>query len=419
MSDSLRRPVQFCAVSLFLWMAAWGCTSGQTEREAQPASLENDVQWLSQPDLKGRLAGSEGEAKAANYISDRFLESGLAPAGEDGTFLQLFTLSGPMAQAMDAEGTLARNVAGALRPLQEDDEVIIVGAHYDSQGMGGIISMDHESGEQLHPGADDNASGTAVLMELARQFSAKPIDKNILFVAFSGEELGLLGSRHFVRNMDLRSDRIVAMINLDMVGRMEGNELTIFGTESAELWSTILDQAPDDTLRIERVPSGSGASDHTSFFEAGIPVLHYFTGIHPQYHRPEDTVDLLNVAGMHAIARHVSGVIRELDTVSASDMEFAGTARRQSPPMDFDGPTLGVLPDYSFGGDGFRIDGVQPGSAADRAGLLAGDVIVRIGGNRVGDIYGYMEALNRFSAGDQTVIRIRRNGTEESVDVQF
>src|SRR6056297_3648683 len=271
-----------------------GCSQNAEQGNSDLSAISEHIEFLADEKLDGRMAGSAGEAAAANYIADQFLVSGLQPAGDRGTYLQQFALQGPMPQAMEVENYMSRNVVGFVEGSGRSGQYIFIGAHYDSQGTGGIISMDQNEEPAIHPGADDNASGVAGLLQLADYFADSPPQKNMMFIAFSGEELGLLGSRYFVEEMEIPSDSIAAMINLDMIGRLTDNALTIFGTGTSNRWDDILGAIEMDSLAITSAPSGSGASDHTSFYEAEIPVLHYFTGTHENYHRPTDTAEKVN-----------------------------------------------------------------------------------------------------------------------------
>jgi len=405
-------------LSAFLGLAVVGCTSGEQEVSDQ-ASINEHIEFLSDNKLNGRMAGSAGEAAAANYIADQFLASGLLPAGDDGTYLQQFVLQGPMPQAMDIENFISRNVVGFTQGSAGTGQYIIIGAHYDSQGMGGMISMDQNEEPLIHPGADDNASGIAGLLQLADHFSVIPPQKNMLFIAFSGEELGLLGSRYFVDQMQMSPDSVAAMVNMDMIGRLNDNALTIFGTGTSNVWDDILSAVEADSLIVTRSPSGTGASDHTSFYESEIPVLHYFTGTHENYHRPTDTAEKINLQGIRKVTNHIVKVVEQLDSYDASEIEFRESSNPHSTTFDMEGPTLGVLPDYAYSGEGFRVQGVRTGDAADRGGMEDGDVIIQMGDTDISDIYDYMESLSEFKAGDQVAVTVMRDGKELRLDIQF
>lgn len=395
------------------------CGRSEEKTSSRDDFLRNHVSWLADNERGGRPAGTLYEADAANYISDQFLQFGLRPAGDHGTYIQQFALEGPMVQAMELENRISRNVAGVIKGEKYPDRYIVIGAHYDGQGMGGAISMNMNAEPMLHNSADDNASGTAGLFYLARKFSDNPPGSSILIAAFSGEELGLLGSQHFVEVMEIPSDSVLAMINLDMIGRLDNNELNIFGTGTSSEWDEILSSVERDSLQITTTPGGMGSSDHASFYQAEIPVLHYFTGTHDQYHRESDTADLINYNGMRRVLNHVEEVVRAVDSLTPSEMNFRESTDPHSMTRMRNGVSLGVMPDYTYSEFGFRIDQVQPDRTADRAGLQDGDVIIEMDGNEVSDIYDYMGILNTLENGDTISITILRNEEKMELEVTF
>lgn len=396
-------------------------TSCEENETAQTGDefLQEHITWLADEERGGRLAGTIQEADAANYISDHFLRYGLQPAGEDGTYIQQFTLEGPMVQAMELENQISRNVVGFIEGEEFPDRYIIIGAHYDGQGMGGAISMNMNEEPVLHYSADDNASGTAGLFYLAREFAENQPQSSVLIVAFSGEELGLLGSKYFVDEMEISPDSVLAMINLDMIGRLDDNELDIFGTGTSSHWEEILSSVESDSLDITTTPGGIGASDHASFYQAEIPVLHYYTGTHEQYHRETDSADLINYTGMRRVLEHVESVVSRLDSMSPSEIDFQESTDQRSGVRMRDGPTLGIMPDYTYSEDGFRIEQVRPDGTAEEAGFRDGDVIIEMDGKEVSDIYDYMEILNTLASGDTVSITILRNEEEMELQATF
>ena len=401
-----------------------GCSDPEITTDFLPDTHANDVrqhiEYLASDNMKGRLAGTPQEARSAAYIADHFDTFGLTPASEDGRFYQFFTLEGPMVQAMQIEDHTSRNVIAYVRGTEIPQRWIIVGAHYDGQGEGGFISMDGDNDKKIHNSADDNASGTAGLLELAHYFSKNPVRKSILFIAFSGEELGLLGSRYFVENPVIDMNSVNAMINLDMIGRLQNNTLTIMGTGSSDMWQGLIEEAQSsDSLKIQTVDSGTGASDHAPFYESEIPVLHYFTGTHENYHRSSDTADKINLKGTVLVIDHVAALVRNLSAIDSESISFTETERVERPVMRSDGVRLGVVPDYSWSGNGMKITGVQAETPAKKAGLEAGDVIIKIAGEDVNDIYEYMQQLNKFKPGNQTTVEVLRKGKEIQFTVTF
>jgi len=221
--------MKFISLKLFLitfyyGLLISGCSS-QSSELTQEEFLQEHIEWLASDELQGRLAGTVHEAESANYIADNFLQYGVLPAGDRGTYFQQFTLSGPMADVMGVDNHLSRNVVGQIEGSEYPGRYIIIGAHYDGQGRGGMISMSHDKEDVIHNSADDNASGTAGLLYLARELAQNPMRTSVKFVAFSGEELGLQGSRHYVDEMEIQKDSVLAMINLDMIGRLDDGPL--------------------------------------------------------------------------------------------------------------------------------------------------------------------------------------------------
>lgn len=319
----------------------------------------------------------------------------------------------------------ARNVA-ALLPGSDPHggQTLVIGAHYDHLGLGGSGSLSPDAIGEVHNGADDNASGTAVLIEAARELVAGPrLAQNVLFIAFTGEERGLWGSAHYVEAPLLPLDGTIAMLNLDMVGRVVDDALTVFGTGTAEEWTGVLDRANAATasplaLRYNR--DGFGASDHSSFYAHGIPVLHFFSNTHPEYHRVEDDWELVNAEGMSRVTDLVVSVTREVIPTAglASLTPVAGAGN----PHGVAGPTdgsparsgfrvrLGTIPDYSRESGGMRVTGVRDGSPAAQAGIEGGDIIVKFGDHDIEDVYGYMYALSEHEPGDEVEIVVLRDG---------
>ena len=417
--------------SLIIILALFaGCNSTSNQQEFKPEITPDDIQshisYLASDDLRGRETGTAGEAKAASYIAGYFEDFGLIPAGDENTYFQEFrvnmsVLNNPHnsdTTAYPDEERIARNVVAMLEGTGESESHIIIGAHYDHLGTGKFGSLYNRNDSTIHNGADDNASGTAGLLELAHYFSENPIGKNLLFIAFSGEEMGLLGSQHFVDNPTIPLTESIAMINMDMIGRLD-SKLLIFGTGSSEGWSPLIQKANTDSLVIETIPDGTGASDHTSFYNKQIPVLHYFTDTHADYHRPSDDSEYINEEGQDKVLEHLKNVITGLDSLSDEELVYSEAPVTQNRNVTLSGVTMGVTPDYGFSGKGMRITGVRGGGPADKAGLKSGDVIIKIAGNELKDIYAYMEELNNLEEGQQTTVTVQRDGREQTFDIEF
>ncbi len=415
------------AVVLF---AACSSDSGSKVKLAPEITADDirmHIDFLADDSLKGRETGTPGEAIAASYIADHFASFGLIPAGKNGTYFQEFTVNmsvlnnphNPNSATFEDEKRLARNVIGLIEGTDRPDEYIIIGAHYDHLGYGKFGSLYNRDTTTIHNGADDNASGTAGVLELAQYFNRHPISKSILFIAFSGEEMGLLGSQHFVENPTIPLNQAMAMINMDMIGRLTNGKLLIFGTGTSDGWSSVIEQANTDSLAIDTVPDGTGASDHTSFYNKQMPVLHYFTDTHSDYHRPSDDTDYINFDGEDRVLEHVKRVVQTLDTLDSEQLAYTEAPVTQNRNVTMSGVTLGVTPDYGFDGTGMRITGVRGGGPADNAGLQSGDVIIRLAGKELKDIYAYMEVLNDLEEGQQTTVTVIRNGQEQTFDIEL
>ena len=295
---------------------------------------------------------------------------------------------------------------------------IIIGAHYDHLGYG----EDHNSlwtgKPEIHNGADDNASGTAAVIELARMLKNSKLKKNnYLFICFSGEELGLFGSKYFTEHPTVSLSSTNYMINADMVGRLNDSThtITIGGYGTSREWSHALEQKTKE-FSVKFDSSGIGPSDHTSFYLKDIPVLFFFTGIHADYHKPTDDVDKINLPGELYVIKYIYHVIDE--TNNDGKLAFLKTREPKMEAKRFT-VTLGIMPDYTFDGKGVRADGIIDGKIAQKAGMKAGDVIIQLGDNQVTDLNTYMSALSKFKKGDATTVTIVRDKNEMKFDIIF
>ena len=323
----------------------------------------------------------------------------------------------------------ARNVV-ALLPGSDRSQTVIVGAHYDHLGFGGEGSLSPNEFGTVHNGADDNASGTAALLEVARRMAVGPRpDKSVLFLAFSGEERGLWGSAYYVDAPSVPLESTAAMLNMDMVGRVTDGKLTVFGTGTAEEWPELLARTNRGDLELQFVSDGYGASDHSSFYAKGIPVLHFFSGTHAEYHRIADDWELINEEGLVHVSELVQAVAEELagtpGRVALTPVEGAGNPHGVPGGEPEEGQTarsgfsvrLGTIPDYSQEEGGMRITGVRDDSPAAKAGLTGGDVIVKMGDRDIEDVYSYMYALQAHEPGDVVDIVVIRDGERMTVTV--
>ncbi|MFM8578637.1 MAG: M28 family peptidase [Planctomycetaceae bacterium] len=319
--------------------------------------------------------------------------------------------------AIERTEAVGRNVLAILPGKgPHAKEVVVLGAHYDHLGYGGSNSASPEV-RAVHHGADDNASGTAMLIEVARLLAAAgPFDRTILFIAFSGEERGLLGSAHYTANPVVPLDDTVAMVNLDMVGRLVDDKLIVHGTGTGEGFDSLVDRLTFDRgFTVAKEPGGFGPSDHSSFYAKRIPVLHLFTGSHADYHRPTDTAEKVNYDGMDRITGLVTELVGDLADlperpgyIEVASKQFARGGDR---------PYFGSVPDFGKPGGGYAISGVAKDSPAARGGLQGGDVIVRIGESAVTNLEDFDSALRKHKAGDTVPVVVRRDGAEKTLEV--
>jgi len=311
--------------------------------------------------------------------------------------------------AFERSTALTANIVGVLEgagPLAH--ETIVLGAHYDHIGRGEFGSRKPNSGE-IHNGADDNATGTAAILELARRMSERgqPPARRLVFIGFSGEEKGLVGSKYYVENALFPAEDTVAMLNFDMIGRLRDNELTVFGARSAEEFYPFLDRVNSTAaLKLKKVDSSPAMGDHFAFYQRGIPALHFFTGVTAEYHTPEDDFETINIPG---VLRTIDFAEQVLDLVLAAParLQFVpgGSARPASGGMAY----LGVTPDYAVGTEGLRITAVTEKSPAAEGGIKPGDVILRFANSAVSDLRGLMDGLRKQKPGDIVDIEVRRN----------
>ncbi len=386
----------------------------------EPVSIESDVAFLSDDRLEGRQTGTEGEKAAAAYIAKRFENLGTEGKGTNG-FLQPFTFkpkTNPHQQVnytvKDGDSTITgTNVIGFLNNNAEN--TIVIGAHYDHLGYGAEGSL-HRGEKAIHNGADDNASGVAVMLNLAQKLKGKNTNNNYLFMAFSGEEMGLLGSNYFVKNPTIDTKKVNYMINMDMVGRLKADStLAVYGVGTSPILKQTL-KAHNESFKLIQKESGIGPSDHTSFYNADIPVLHFFTGQHEDYHKPSDDFEKLNYKGMQTISNYIFEVISDLDDNGKLPFRKTKNESEETPRFKVG---LGVIPDYLYDGKGMRIDGISEDKPAQKAGLQKGDIVVKLGDSTVVDMMSYMKVLATFEKGDTTNVIVDREGEEIEAKIEF
>lgn len=398
-------------------------TRGRRLAAQSPARLLDDVKYLSSDALEGRMTGSPGADTAAAYLARRFAEVGLRPPAHG--WFQEFVVSSdaPAAYHLAIGGLKGRNVIGILpgRDRRLGSEAVVVGAHYDHLGRGGPFALDPDSTGAIHNGADDNASGAAALIEIARVLALRAPARTVVFVAFSGEEEGLLGSAFYVQHPAVPIARTTAMVNLDMVGRLRNDRLIIYGVGSAKELPPLLDSLDRIAgFDLKTLGDGYGPSDQSSFYAAKRPVLHFFTDLHEDYHRTTDDWEKINADGLKRVADFAEAVVaaladrrRPLTFVDLPVTAHAGADSMAITPGY--GAYLGTIPDMSGTPGGVRLTGVRAGSPAEQAGLRSGDIITRIGDRDIPDLEAMAEALRAHKAGDVVDIVARRGDSTTTV----
>ncbi len=343
-------------------------------------------------------------------------------SGKPASFVFPATLQ--LSLKVDIEATHAR-VNNVLAYLPgKTGEYVIIGAHYDHLGRGDSNSLAPSQIGHIHPGADDNASGTAGVLELARLFAPLKgqLDRGILFMSFSGEELGLLGSAEWVKEPTLPLDKCVAMLNMDMVGRIKDNKVYIGGVGTGSTFQATLQQAQkqEPDFKIEYSAGGYSASDHTSFVAKKIPVLFFFSGLHADYHKPSDTWDKINAPSAAQLLNLVGDVALQLaDAQSPPAFITVVEDKPMSGGGGGYGPYFGSIPDFGEVKDGVRFSDVRPGSPAAKAGLKAGDILVQFGDKPIHNLYDFTDALRRSKVGEVVPVKVLREGQPITASVKL
>jgi len=419
----MTRPNLCRGAALVLVATAAACQPVRTGPRASLApdslALHRDVFYLASDALAGRLTGTPGNDSAAAYIARRYAALGLRPMSAG--YLQRFVARPPTRNG-PSPSLPTQNVFAVLpgRDPALRGEYVVIGAHFDHLGRSTEGAMDPEAKDAVRRGADDNASGTAAVLELARILAASPTRRSIIFANFSGEEEGLLGSAYFVEHSPVPIDSIDAMLNFDMVGRLKNDKLIVYGIATAKELPALLDSATAGAgLHVTAQGDGFGASDQSSFYAKDIPVLHFFTDLHNDYHRASDVPERINAAGearvvavAERVAREIADRTPRLTFIRAIAAAPAGASREGSEVY------LGSIPDMA-GDDapGVRLTGVRAGSPADIGGLKAGDVIVEFGGKPVKDLFEYSNALYAHKPGDRLDVVVLRGGQRVTLHV--
>lgn len=383
--------------------------------------LQDHVNWLAAPAREGRGFGSEGLKASGDYIRDQFAAAGLKPGGENGTYFQTFEAVG----GLKNEKTSLRNVIAVLPGSDPRfaGQAALLTAHYDHLGFGWPGVREGDAGK-LHPGADDNASGVAVLLEVARHLAAgPPPPRTIVFVAFTGEEAGLLGSRYYVQHpTPVPVSGMVGDINMDTVGRLGNDPLSILAADSAREWPFVFAGITATTgIATRTIPGASQSSDQQSFIDVGVPGVQFFTVNTPDYHRPSDTADKIDSAGLAKVAEVATEAI---DYLASTDKPPVATGKNKG-AADNAGPgtgptrraSLGSVPDFGFQGVGVRASEVMPDSPAAKAGMVAGDILVGMGGQPITDLGSFNKVLRSHQPDERVTIEWTHDGVKRSAEV--
>jgi hypothetical protein len=387
--------------------------------------MQQTIRYFASDAMRGRGFGTPELAQAADFLVAQFRAAGLQPGGDaPQSYLQAW-----QARGGEPESTVTlKNIVGII-PGQRaawEGQSVVVGAHYDHLGLGWPDVHQDDRGK-IHPGADDNASGVAVLLELARVLGKdwKP-DRTVVFVAFSGEEAGRLGSQHYVRHTTRWPvSKSIGMINFDTVGRLGQNPLQVLGTASAREWPHIFRGAGLVTgVPVQPIAQEWGASDQRSFLDAGIPAVQLSSGPHLDYHRPTDTIDHIDPAGLGkiaAVAREAIVYLARRDEPLSSTLGLAQDSRStlSQIPASSRRVSLGTVPDFAYDGPGYRIDEIVPGSSAAHAGLQAGDVIIQVDTTPIADMRAFANALRTLQPGTTIALTIRRGNAEQIIPAQL
>lgn len=396
------------------------CTSSVLQ--AQFFSVEKiaaHIQYLASDKLQGRAPGTKGEKLSQKYIIKEFEAIGLSPKGSEG-FLQPFQFNLSLNPHDAKAGGVSQKGSNIVGYLDNNAPyTIIIGGHYDHLGKGeGHFSLDADPKGKIHNGADDNASGTAGVIELARYFAKNNIQEkcNFLFICFSAEESGLIGSKYYTEHPTIELNKVQCMFNMDMIGRLnEERNLMVFGIGTSPVFVPLLANTKND-FTIKTDSAGVGPSDQTSFYLKDIPVLFFFTGVHSDYHKPSDDFEKINTKGETEVLSFVAKLADSL--ANYPKIPFLKTRTKEKQGAAFK-VSLGIMPDYSFDKGGVRADDVVENKPAKKAGLQKGDIILQIGDYPTNEIYAYMEALAKFKAGDKTTVKVKRGEEIKTFEIKF
>lgn len=409
---------------LLVALATTACHTSGLAPAASPApdslSIRHDIEYLASPRLAGRLTGTPGNDSAAAYLARRYASFGLKATSPE--FIQKF-VARPPAHSGQSVSLPTQNVVAMLpgRDPALRNEYVVIGAHFDHLGTSTEGALDPDARGAVRLGADDNASGSAAVVELARIFARSPTRRSIIFANFSGEEEGLLGSAYFVDHMPVATDSVIAMLNFDMVGRMKNDRVIVYGVATATEFPSLLERANSVTqLKVAGQGDGFGPSDHSSFYAKNIPVLHFFTDLHDDYHRASDTPDKINAGGEARVVAFAERIARSIADADARPTYVRVAAPAPISSREGGDVYLGSIPDMA-GSDvpGLKLTGIRAGSPAELGGMKAGDIIVEFGGKPVKDLYQYSDALYSHKPGDEVTVVVLRGSERVTLKVKL
>lgn len=389
---------------------------------ADQGEMKKHILYLSSDELEGRLAGSKSEKKAATYIAADFKMNGLEPLINN-KFFQPFSYQVNTNPRDSLNPTLLKvnsnNVVCYLN--NQANKTIVIGAHYDHLGRNEHHnSTKVNSKGEIHNGADDNASGVSAVLALSKMLSQNNIKEkaNFIFVCFSGEEDGLMGSKNLAAYLIANHKLPITMINMDMIGRVDSlKNLVVTGVGTSPIFPDLVEKLKPGGYNISLDSSGIGPSDHTSFYLQNKPVLNFFSGAHHDYHKPTDDADKINYTGVENVCNYVYRIVMNL--CSFDSIPFTKTKMAASKSTPRYKVTLGIMPDYTNYGDGLHVDGVSDNRPAQKAGIEAGDILLKIDKCDIKEVYSYMECLSNFKIGDKVKVHIKRKNDLMILDLEF
>jgi Zn-dependent M28 family amino/carboxypeptidase len=382
-------------------------------------AIKPHISYLADDKLQGREPGTKGEKLAIKYISQQFKSYGLKPMGTKG-YTQPFAYKTKKTPHDTVANGIPKNGSNVIGFLDNGAaKTIVIGGHFDHLGFREHSSSLDKNKKLIHNGADDNASGTAGVLALASYYANNGIieKSNFLFMCYSAEEDGLIGSKYFTNNPTIDLSKISAMINMDMIGRLNDStkKLMVFGVGTSTAYTNIF-AGTQTKLTLVFDSSGIGPSDQTSFYLKNIPVLHFFTGQHTDYHKSTDDTEKINFKGEVEVLQFIQQIASAL--AETENIPFTKTKQPEQSRVSFK-VTLGIMPDYSFEGKGIKIDAVNEGKPALRAGMQAGDVLIQLGEYTINNMQDYMKALSKHNKGQQVKATVLRGENQVTFSVTF